>query len=453
MATLTVIVTACNDAEDIKYTLEGLVEQSTEEFDVIIVDSGCDEAAKAVIKKYCGEYVGFTSFEVEHCLTPEARNEGVKKAKGELVYFVDGGDYIAPDTVESILKAAEDTKADIFSPRFYSAGEHEPYYDAWMDMLATVPKVDRFDRALLNTLDFDGRVYKKKFFDLYSLKFPATPIMYNAAFMIKCLFGCDAKMTGVAGAIYSKRNGVYRNGFPEKAEPSESNIDILIEVYEEAFSNIKSIIEEETGALDGDEYTVQEILCVYFTELTNRFYRYFWYLSDECLEKLRNKYEGISQLLTKERRERLNKAFADLRFPQMYITRNDAAELPLFSILADLNDTDMTDEFISSLYTQRFPFFELFIKKSTAEAPSFPEQWRNTENIRIVPDDKFYAVARSEANGVAITVKDPTPLDPRILSELSLTKAPRSFIQYVFSSKRKQYSAKSYLKRKGFAMQ
>lgn len=453
MATLTVIVTAFNDADDIKYTLEGLVEQSTEEFDVIIVDTGCDEKAKAVIKEYCDEYVGFSFFEIPHCLTPEARNEGVKKAKGELVYFVDGGDYIAPETVESILKAAEETKADIFSPRFYSAGEHEPYYDAWMDMLATVPLVDRFDRALLNTLDFDGRVYKKKFFDLYSLKFPSTPIMYNAAFMIKCLFGCDAKITGVAGAIYSKRNGIYRNGFSEMAEPSDKNIDILIEVYEEAFSNIKSIIEDETGSFDGDEYTIQEILTVYFTELTNRFYRYFWYLSDESLEKLRNKYEGISQLLTKDRREKLNKTFADLRFPQMYITRKDAAELPLFSILADLNDNEMIDEFIASLFIQKFPFFELFIKKSVADDPSFPEKWRNSENIRVVPDEKFYAVARSEANGVTITVKDPTPLDPRILSELSLTKAPRSFIQYIFSSKRKQYSAKSYLKRKGLAMQ
>ena len=39
MATLTVIVTAFNEAEKIKYTLEGLVQQSTEEFDVIIVGS------------------------------------------------------------------------------------------------------------------------------------------------------------------------------------------------------------------------------------------------------------------------------------------------------------------------------------------------------------------------------------------------------------------------------
>lgn len=453
MATLTAIVTAFNSADKLKYTLEGLVEQTTEEFDVIIVDTGCDEQAKAVIREYCDEYVGFESFEIPHCLIPDARNEGVKKAKGELVYFIDSGDYIAPETIETVLAVADETKADIISPRYYVSGENEPYYDSWMDMLATVPVIDRFDRAFLNTLDVDGRVYRKKFFDLYSLKFPSTPVYYNADFITKCVFGCDAKMTGVAAAIYAKRNGVYQDGFFENAEPTEENLDIMIEVYERTYSDIRSIIEEETGTFDGDEFTVQEILSVYFETLTNKFYRYFWYLTDETLEKLRNKYEGISALLTQERRDKLNKTFADLRFPQMYITRKDAAQLPFFSILADLNDNTQLDEFINSLYIQKFPFFELFIKESAAEDPSFPEQWRNMENLIVLPDNGFYQKARAQASGLTINVKDPTPLDPRILSELSLTKAPRSFFQYIFSSKRKQYSAKTYLKSKGLAMQ
>ena len=453
MATLTAIVTAFNSAEKLKYTLEGLVEQTTEEFDVIIVDTGCDEQAKAVIREYCDEYVGFESFEIPHCLIPDARNEGVKKAKGELVYFIDSGDYIAPETIETVLSVADETKADIISPRYYVSGENEPYYDSWMDMLATVPAIDRFDRAFLNTLDVDGRVYRKKFFDLYSLRFPSTPVYYNADFITRCVFGCDAKMTGVAAAIYAKRNGVYADGFFENAEPSEENLDTVIDVYERTYSDIKGIIEEETGNFDGDEFTVQEILTVYFEELTNKFYRYFWYLSDASLEKLRNKYESISALLTAERRDKINKTFADLRFPQMYVTRNDAAEIPLFSILADLNDNTQLDEFVDSLYIQKFPFFELFIKESAANDPSFPEKWRNTENIKVLPDNGFFQKARAAASGVTINVKDPTPLDPRILSELSVSKAPRSFIQYIFSSKRKQYSAKTYLKSKGLAMQ
>ena len=453
MATLTAIVTAYNNKDNIKYTLEGLVEQTTEEFDVVVVDTGCNTETKALIKEYCDEYVGFKYVEIPHCLVPDARNEGVKHAKGELVYFIDGGDYISPDSVQSILDMAEETKADIFIPRYYSSGENEPFYDRWTDLLVVVPDIDRFDRALLNVLDFDGKVFRKKFFDLYSLKFPSTPVCYNTAFLLDCVLGCGAKISGVSGAIYARRSGVYKDGFPERGEPNTQNLQILMSVFDRAYENIKSIIEEETGAVDGDEFTIQEILTVYFSEITNKFYRYFWYLSDETLEIIRNKYEEISALLTEDRRNKLNDEFKDLRFPGMYITRNDAASLPLFSILADITDYSQLDEFINSLYIQKFPFFELFIRKSAAEDPSFPERWRSAENIIVLPDEGFFAKARAEAKGVTINVKDPTPLDPRILSELSLTKAPKSFIQYLFTSKRKQYSAKTYLKRKGLAMQ
>ncbi len=454
MATLTAVVTAYNDKENIKYTLEGLVEQTTEEFDVVVVvDAACDMETKTLIREYCDEYVGFKYVDVPHCLVPEARNVGVKHASGELVYFIDGGDYISPDSIQSILDCAEETKADIIIPRYYSSGENEPFYDRWIDQLCVAPSIDRFDRALFNTLDFEGKVFRKKFFDLYSLQFPAIPIMYTADFLLKCVFGCDAKVSGVSGAIYARRRGIYSAGFPEKGEPSESNLDILMSFYDKAFLDLKALIEEETGTYDGDEYSVQEMLTVYFTEITNRFYRYFWYLTDDCLEKIRNKYEEISALLTEDRRNSLNEEFKDLRFPGMYITRKDAANLPMFSIFADITDSSRLDEFINSLYIQKFPFFELFVKESIAESEMFPEIWRNCENIIVLPDAGFYAAARTQASGVTITVKDPAPLDPRILSELSLTKAPKSFFQYIFTSKRKKYSAKTYLKNKGLAIQ
>lgn len=452
-STLTAIVTACTSADRIKYTLEGLVEQSTEDFDVVIVDYGCPEDAKKTIKEYCDEYVGFESFEIPRCLVPAARNAGVKHAKGDLLYFIDGGDYISPDSVEAVIKAADEHNADIIATRLYISGENEPYYDRWADIICAVPEVDRFDSSLLHTLDYDGRVYRKKFFDLYSLSFPEIPVFYNAAFLIRCVYGCDAKVSGVVTAIYDKRKGVFSDGFTDKSEPSDENLAICTDVYEKAFSDIQSLVEEETGTCDGDEYAVQEMLSVYFNVLTERFYRYFWYLSDESLEKIRDKYEEISHLLTEDRRNKMYNSYKDLRFPQMYVTRADAAALPLFSIIGDIDNPEDLDGFIESLYIQRFPFFELYLRQSIMESESFPERWRSAENITVLPDEKFFETARKKAKGIPIIVKDPEPLDPKILSELSLSKAPKSVIQYMFASKRKKYSTKTYLKHKGLAMQ
>lgn len=451
MSKLTVAVTVLCGKEQLKYTLEGIVEQSVEDFDVMIMCGKVGDDVKELAEEYCREYVGFELKMTELDSTPALRNACFAEAETELVWCIDGGDYISPDSVENVLAVYEETGADIITTRYYISAEGEPRYLDWADMLATVPHIDKFDRALLNTLDLSGKVYKKKFYDLYSLRFPEQPVFYNASFLVKCLFGCDAKVAGVAGAIYDRRSGVYLTGFEKGAEPCAENLRLTCALFDEILGDIKGIIEEDTGSFDGDEYTFQEMLFVYFETLTDRFYRYFWYLTDEDIITLRDRFEALTALMVNERKKKIGSVFADLRFPAMYTSRADAAALPAFSLLADFTDVEAVDEFIDSLFIQKLPFFELFIRESLRE--NIPERWLNCENVYVLPDENFFAAARAQAKAVPINVKDPSPFDPKLLSELSLTKTPKAFLQYAFASKRKKYTAKTFLKNKGLSLQ
>lgn len=449
MSELTVVVIAQKDPQALKFTLESLCEQSVEEFEVLIVQCGEAEENLRLIREYCDEYVGFFFETVEQCSVPAARNYGAGKAESPLLLFITEGDYLAPDSVESILKTQKETDADIISPRLYVSGENEPYYDTWMDMLATVPHIDRFDRALLNTLDAEGRVYKKKFFDLYSVRFPDIPAFFNTVFTAECVLKCGATAAGAAGAIFDDKHGTFADGFADDA-PDGRLLRQVIGIYDDIVETVRALIEEETGSFDGDEYTFQEIVFVYFSVLTDRFYRYFWYLTDEDLQLLLTKYEALTALMTKERQDKIAKTFADLRFPSMYMKREDAAKLPMVSLLADFTEEPASGEFVRSLYTGKFPFFELFLRESCRQYVD--EQWQKNENLHFLEDGGFFAAARKTCRALDITVRDPAPLDPRILSELAVVKAPRSFYQYLFASKRKKYSAKTFLKKKGMNM-
>ncbi len=451
MARITVIVTAYNNTKGLRYTLEGLCEQTDEEFDVLIVQCGADAENKKCIAEYCGEYVGFSFLEApENTLPAEARNLGAAKADTELLLFMPEGDYLSPESIEAFMKTYEETKADILCPRLYISGENEPYYLEWADMLATVPHIGKLDEALLYTLDADGRVFKKKFFDLYALRFPAQSAFYNTAFITECVFKCDASLSGVAGAIYDCRSGVYANGFAAGAAPGTETLKQACRLYDGLVEVIKTYIEEETGGFTGDEYTFQEILFVYFTVLTDRFYRYFWFLSDEALAMLCKKYDEIDALFTEARHDKLKQRFADLHFPRLYTTRADAAAVPMTSLLIDFADAGKLGAFLRSLYLGRLPFFEVFLPESMREG--VPEAYAAMENLHVLPDGGFFAAARAAAVGVPLNVRSPEPLDPKVLSELSTVKAPLSFYQYLFASKRKKYSAKTFLKKKGLAM-
>ena len=383
-------------------------------------------------------------------LVPAARNLGVAKTENELLLFMQEGDYLAPESIEAFMKNYAETRADILCPRLYISGENEPYYLDWADMLATVPHIGKVDEALLHTLDVEGRVYKKKFFDLYSMRFPETPVFYNAAFLAECVFKCDASLSGVAGAIYDCRSGVFLNGFARGAQPNAENLQTCFDLYDGLVDTVKTYIEEETGGFSGDEYTFQEILFVYFTVLTDRFYRFFWFLTDADITALREKYEAISEKMTPSRREKLKTAFADLRFPSMYVKRADAAELPMVSLFTDFAACPELAAYLRSLYLGKLPFFEVFVRESARQY--IPEEIAAMENLHVLPDDGFFAAARRQARAVPINVKTPEPLDPKLLSDLSRTKAPLSFYQYIFASKRKKYSAKTFLKKKGLSM-
>lgn len=447
MSKLTVIVTVKNETDDLKKTLESLCEQSTEEFEVLIVLRGDHAETIALAKSYCEEYVGFSMKETDNCLPAAARNLGVSLAETPLLLFMAAGDYLAPDSVEAILAAAEKHNADILLPRLYISGENEPYYEPWREMLAVSASVDRFDNAFLHTLDFAGCVYRKKFFDLYSLRFPETPVFYVAAFTAECVFKCDARISGVAGAIYDDASGVFRCGFKDGTAPSGRNLAVCRQVYDEILSTVKTLLEEESEEFDGDEFVYQEMVYLYFSVLTDRFYRYFWYLTDEDIAALQEQYDKLTVLMTKERKEKIEKSYADLRLPAMYITSADAAALPMVSLLGDFRETAGLDAFLASLYNGRFPFFELFLRESARA--DVPECWRSMPNLHFVPDAGFFAAARSEAGGVQINVKDPAPLDPKVLPELATVKAPHSVYQYIFAAKRKKYGAKTALKKKG----
>lgn len=119
-----------------------------------------------------------------------------------------------------------------------------------------MPDADRFDRALLNSLDTDGRVFKKKFFDLYGEGF-RLPVFYNASFTAKCVFDYGASVSGCAGATYDRRHGIYADGFADGAQPTPENLRFLINLTDRLLESAASIIKETTGAFDGDEYAYQ----------------------------------------------------------------------------------------------------------------------------------------------------------------------------------------------------
>ena len=98
------IITASYNYEDyIKETIESVLSQTYQNWEMIIVDDGSKDNSVNVIKEYCEKDSRIKLFQHENGVNkglPETIKLGIKSAKGEWIAFVESDDTITPDYLE-----------------------------------------------------------------------------------------------------------------------------------------------------------------------------------------------------------------------------------------------------------------------------------------------------------------------------------------------------------------
>lgn len=107
---ISIIIPIYNVEKYIEACLDSIYQQTYPNIEIILInDCTTDnsiEKAKGIINKYNHKFpTSFINHEQNKGLS-EARNSGMKIAKGEYIYFIDSDDEIAPTAIESLAKLA-----------------------------------------------------------------------------------------------------------------------------------------------------------------------------------------------------------------------------------------------------------------------------------------------------------------------------------------------------------
>lgn len=102
------IVPVYNTEKYLKKCLDSLVNQTFDNFEIIIVNDGSIDKSSEIIKKYKEKYSNIKSIEQKNQGLSMARNNGVKKASGDYLIFVDSDDYIETNLLEEVDKVIGD---------------------------------------------------------------------------------------------------------------------------------------------------------------------------------------------------------------------------------------------------------------------------------------------------------------------------------------------------------
>lgn len=158
MPELSIIVPVYKVEKYIHQCIDSILNQSFENFEIILVDDGSPDQSGAICDEYAKRDIRVKVIHQENAGLSAARNTGLKHAQGKYVAFVDSDDYIAPNMYELLLNKLREYGADMIK-----CGYHE-----------FIDKEITYTRKFASSFVYDNTFSKEEL-----LKFSMMDVMYT----------------------------------------------------------------------------------------------------------------------------------------------------------------------------------------------------------------------------------------------------------------------------------
>ena len=114
MPKVSIIVPVYNVEKYLTKCLESLVNQTLDDYEILVVNDGSPDDSQSIIDKYMNDYPELIkAFNKENGGLSDARNFGIENATGDFIGFVDSDDYVDVTMFEKLYNRAAETDSDI----------------------------------------------------------------------------------------------------------------------------------------------------------------------------------------------------------------------------------------------------------------------------------------------------------------------------------------------------
>lgn len=199
---VTVIVPMYNAEKYIAQCMQSLVDQTFQDFDIIVVNDCSTDNSVAEVEKFKPQFKGrlkIKSLPKNTGASSIPKNTGVQMARTKYITFLDSDDYFSKTAIEELLKVAEETDADVVHcSKFYSFNEKDNQIK-----LGTFQTTCHVDKITLETEDIGERIKKftqrgflwwgqckiirREFLIKNKIQFPPVSVWEDLIFTLQCV--------------------------------------------------------------------------------------------------------------------------------------------------------------------------------------------------------------------------------------------------------------------------
>lgn len=177
---VTIIIPVYNTEKYIKECLDSIINQSFNDFEVIIINDGSTDSSDIICKEYKEKDSRFSVYNLENRGAAEARNSALELAKGKYITFVDSDDWLEVDALNNHVE--EIKKFDMVIGCSYNCYfKDDKFLYRRRDYFYKESKyITRYQvRKMYVDIASNGvshaphnKMYKKSIIDKYNIRFP-----------------------------------------------------------------------------------------------------------------------------------------------------------------------------------------------------------------------------------------------------------------------------------------
>ncbi len=293
---ISIIIPVFNIKKYIEKCIFSILEQDYQNYEILVINDGSTDNSEEVIRKIRSNKIKIIN--KENGGLSSARNEGVKHAKGEYIWFIDGDDYIERDSLKTINELVNNKKYDIISFGFYK----ETYNKKELQR-DDIDILDKKQYILVNT-SACTKVFNRTFYIENRFHFSEGKI-YEDLSLIPFIMSKTQNIKFIEKPLYNyvyRENSIMNNNikFNKNRDDKFFALDRLTKLFKKNDTFLKYYSEIEY-------LVIKHLLIVYSTEILkfnkkiykDRCKHVLEYLNTNYKEWEKNKYLMKTPILTK----------------------------------------------------------------------------------------------------------------------------------------------------------
>jgi glycosyltransferase involved in cell wall biosynthesis/predicted O-methyltransferase YrrM len=175
-ALISLVVPVYNVEKYIDECMKTIAQQDDDNFEVVVIDDGGKDNSIRIVKNYADRINTLRIIKQSNKGLGGARNEGVRKASGEFVIFIDSDDIVSPSLISTLRSRQQEGDYDIVSTKFLLVTKYGKTIGPPLETSSPIlnPPLTHYERVLgvLSPSISCARLYRKSLLISSGVSFP-----------------------------------------------------------------------------------------------------------------------------------------------------------------------------------------------------------------------------------------------------------------------------------------